>query len=112
MGTNTAFVGPWDAHSLTAAATAIEDVTVLAGSSAASASSLLNSLIDLPSEAPSRRTPGASGALYQAEVAVHWDSRPGGALRVLASIEDGRSRAFSPLCDGFILAPDGRFGGE
>ena len=55
---------------------------------------------------------GASGVTYQVEVEVHWDARPGGALRVLGSIDDGGWRASSPLCDDFILAPDGRFVGE
>jgi len=55
---------------------------------------------------------GASGVTYQVEVEVHWDGRPGGALRVLGSIDDGGWRAFSSLCDDFILAPDGRFVGE
>ena len=54
---------------------------------------------------------GASGVTYQVEVEVFWDGRPGGALRVLGSIDDGW-RAFSPLCDDFILGPDGRFVGE
>ncbi len=55
---------------------------------------------------------GASGVTYQAEVEVHWDGRPGGALRVLGSIDDGGLRAFKPLCDDFILGSDGRFVGE
>ena len=55
---------------------------------------------------------GASGATYQLEVEVHWDDRPGGALRVLGSIDDGGWRALKPLCDDFVLAPDGRFVGE
>ncbi|MDR4494965.1 MAG: hypothetical protein AB7P17_12440 [Nitrospirales bacterium] len=55
---------------------------------------------------------GASGVTYQLEVEVHWDARPGGALRVLGSINDGGWRAFKPLCDDFILGPDGRFVGE
>ncbi len=54
----------------------------------------------------------ASGITYQVEVEVHWDDRPSGALRVLGSIDDGGWRAFSPLSDDFILAPDGRFVGE
>jgi hypothetical protein len=36
----------------------------------------------------------------------------GGPLRVLGSIDDGGWRALSPLCDDFVLAPDGRFVGE
>lgn len=55
---------------------------------------------------------GASGATYQAEVQVHWDDRPGGAVRVLGSVDDGGWRAFKPLCDDFIVAPDGTFVGE
>ena len=55
---------------------------------------------------------GASGATYQVEVEVHWDDRPGGAVRVLGSIDDGGWRAFKPLCDDFIVAADGTFVGE
>jgi hypothetical protein len=55
---------------------------------------------------------GASGATYQIEVGVHWDHQPGGALRVLASIDDGGWRALKPLTDDFIVAPDGTFVGE
>ena len=54
----------------------------------------------------------ASGSTYQVEVEVFWDGRPGGALRILGSIDDGGWRALRPLCDDFILAPDGRFVGE
>ena len=54
----------------------------------------------------------ASGRSYQVEVEVFWDGRPGGALRVLGSIDDGGWRALCPLSDDFILAPDGRFVGE
>jgi hypothetical protein len=31
---------------------------------------------------------------------------------ILGSIDDGGWRALRPLCDDFILAPDGRFVGE
>ncbi len=55
---------------------------------------------------------GASGVKYQVEVEVHWDHRPGGAIRVLGSIDDGGWRAFKPLCDDFILAAGGTFVGE
>jgi hypothetical protein len=60
-------------------------------------------------------TAGASGSLYQLEIEVFWDDPrvKGGDLRVMASIDDGRGwRAFSPLTDSFIMAPDGRFVGE
>ena len=36
---------------------------------------------------------GVSGVKYQVEVEVHWDHRPGGAIRVLGSIDDGGRRA-------------------
>ena len=55
---------------------------------------------------------GDSGGRYQVEVEVFWDDRPGGALRVRGSIDDGGWRAIKPLCDDFILSPDGRLVGE
>jgi hypothetical protein len=55
---------------------------------------------------------GPSGAVYQIEVAVHWDHRPGGAIRVLGAVDDGGWRAVVPLTDDFILAPDGTFIGK
>ena len=54
----------------------------------------------------------ASGTRYQGEVQVFWDDKPEGAIRVMASIDDGGWRAFVPLTDDFILAPDGTFIGE
>ncbi len=54
---------------------------------------------------------GSSGVTYQIEVGVHWDDRPGGAVRVLGSIDDGGWRACKPLCEDFILAADGTFVG-
>jgi hypothetical protein len=53
-----------------------------------------------------------SGTWYQGEVQVFWDDKPDGAIRVMASIDDGGWRAFVPLTDDFILAPDGTFVGE
>jgi len=55
---------------------------------------------------------GANGVKYQVEVEVHWDVRPGDAVRVIGSIDDGGWRAFKPLTADFILAPDGTFVGE
>jgi hypothetical protein len=51
---------------------------------------------------------GASGVVYQLEVQVVWDERPGGAVRVLGAIDDGGWRAFMPLCEDFIAPADGR----
>jgi hypothetical protein len=33
-------------------------------------------------------------------------------VHVLGAIDDGGLRAFVPLCDDFIMAPDGSFVGE
>jgi hypothetical protein len=55
---------------------------------------------------------GASGRPYQVEVNVLWDDRPGGAVRVIASIDDGGLSAFAPMTDSFIKASDGSFVGE
>jgi hypothetical protein len=52
---------------------------------------------------------GPSGAVYQLEIEAVWDRSPGDNLRVLASIDDEGWRAWSPLAEGFILAPDGSF---
>ncbi len=54
---------------------------------------------------------GPSGTWYQVEVNVFWDDRPGGDVRVMLSIDDGGWRAFVPLTDSFIMAPDGTFVG-
>jgi hypothetical protein len=57
-------------------------------------------------------TAGQSGTKYQIEVEVFWDDKSQRNLRVLASIDDGGWRAWAPLSDSFILAPDGTFVGE
>jgi hypothetical protein len=51
----------------------------------------------------------ASGTHYEGEVQVFWDDKPDGAIRVMASIDDGGWRAFVPLTGDFVLAPDGTF---
>lgn len=40
---------------------------------------------------------GPSGTEYQLELDILWDDKPGGAIRVIASIDDGGLRAFLPL---------------
>lgn len=46
---------------------------------------------------------------YTIEIQVFWDSRPNGDLRIIGSIDDGGFRSsFSPLCDGFIVTPEGK----
>ena len=48
---------------------------------------------------------GTSGARYQMEIQIVWDSTPRGALRLLGGIDDGGLRAFVPLTDSRLLAP-------
>jgi hypothetical protein len=55
---------------------------------------------------------GSLDVEYQIEIQFLWDARPQGAIRVWGAIDDGRLRALFPLCDSFILAPDGTFVGE
>ena len=57
---------------------------------------------------------GPSGVEYQIEIEVMWDSpRDKVNVLVIGGIDDGRFlSALSPLCDSFILTPDGKFVGE
>jgi hypothetical protein len=48
---------------------------------------------------------GSSGTEYALEFNFVWDAKPGGNIRVLASIDDGRWRAFLPLTYDFIVSP-------
>jgi hypothetical protein len=50
---------------------------------------------------------GDSGANYQIEVDVLWDSKPDGNLRIMASVDDGGWRAFLPLTGSLIMKPNG-----
>ena len=56
--------------------------------------------------------PAPSGVTYQVEMQVFFDDEAGRNLRVAGAIDDGGRRAFVPLCDDFIMAPDGTFVGE
>jgi hypothetical protein len=70
----------------------------------------LLSLID-SSETVERKS--ESGTIYQIEMQVVFDDiKAQRNLRVLASIDDGSWHSFKPLCDGFIMAPDGLLVGE
>ena len=56
---------------------------------------------------------GTSGAQYYVAVEAVWDDTSGGDLRVIGSIESkGLLSSLSPLCDDFILSPNGHFVGE
>ena len=43
---------------------------------------------------------------YQVEVEAFWDGKPGANIRVLISIDDGGWRAYCPVCESFMIAPD------
>jgi len=65
-------------------------------------------LVRLIGETQVAEVRGPSGVKYQIEVEVQWDQHPGGSIHVLAGIDDGRFlAALSPVCDDFILTPDG-----
>ena len=53
-----------------------------------------------------------SGITYQLEFYALWDDKTRGHLRVCGCIDDGGIRAYFPLTDDFIIAPDGTFIGE
>jgi hypothetical protein len=59
-----------------------------------------------------RELTGPSGRWYQVEAESFWDDKAENNLRVLACIDDGGWRAGIPVCDDFIVAPDGSFVGE
>ena len=70
----------------------------------------LLSLVDQP-ETFERVAP--SGTIYQIEMEIFFDDDARkSTLRVSGSIDDGGWRALSPLCDDFLIAPDGSFLGE
>jgi hypothetical protein len=48
---------------------------------------------------------GGSGTGYQVELTTVWDAAPGGAIRILGSVDDGGWRAFHPLCETRLLEP-------
>jgi hypothetical protein len=55
---------------------------------------------------------GPSGTRYFIGIVVYGDGEAGGDVRVIATIDDGGWRAFVPMSDDFIKAPDGSFVGE
>jgi hypothetical protein len=55
---------------------------------------------------------GPSGTRYYLDVVVYWDGEPGRNVRVTGTIDDGGARAFVPMSDDFIKAPNGSFVGE
>jgi len=52
---------------------------------------------------------GPSGTSYQVQTRAVWDGQPEEVLRVWALVDDGGWRAFAPLSEEFLIAPDGSF---
>lgn len=51
---------------------------------------------------------GPSGVTYQIEWNAFWDSQPGGAIRVMVSIDDGSlARFIMPLTTSLLISPEG-----
>jgi hypothetical protein len=51
----------------------------------------------------------SSQRLWQLEFQFFWDNKPNGDVRVMGAIDDGGIRAFVPVTDSFIKAPNGEF---
>lgn len=49
---------------------------------------------------------GTNGTAYQLEIQIMWDAKSEGAIRVIASIDDGRWRAFLPLTGSILKHPE------
>jgi hypothetical protein len=71
-------------------------------------------LVELMSDRLDYPVTGPSGVMYQIDVQAFWDipEEPNGNLRVAGAIDDGGPSAYTPICDSFIIAPNGTFVGE
>ena len=70
----------------------------------------LAGLIDLPKE--TFEVLGDSGTTYYLDIEAGWDDKGARHVRVSGAIDDAGWRAFVPLTDSFIIAPDGTFVGD
>lgn len=48
-----------------------------------------------------------SGTEYQIEIIAYWDTKQGGDIRVLGSIDDMAQSDYDPLLKSFIMTPEG-----
>jgi hypothetical protein len=57
---------------------------------------------------------GPSGVTYQVQLQAFWDDpkKPNQVLRIMGAIDDGGLRAYFPMSNSFLMAPDGVFVGE
>ena len=56
-----------------------------------------------------RREVTQDGVTYQLVIDLVWDDQPNGPVRVIGSVDNGGWRAFVPVSESFIKAPDGSF---
>ena len=49
--------------------------------------------------------PGESRRLYQVQIQIAWDAKPGGDIRVLGAVDDGGWRSFIPVTTDFLVEP-------
>jgi hypothetical protein len=71
-----------------------------------------NDLLALLGHQDTYEISGASGTVYQLEIQAFWDDKPIGVLRIRTAIDDGGIRAYVPMIEDFLIAPDGCFVGE
>ena len=64
----------------------------------------LRALVDAPTR--NFEMTGISGTRYYVEIYADWDEKPEGDIRVFGCIDDGGLRAYLPISDSFIRAPD------
>ena len=72
-------------------------------------------LLDVPTRAQptSEQWTRESGTTYYVKIYAYWDDKRKGNLRMFVNVDDGAGlRAFVPLSESFIVAPDGSFVGE
>jgi hypothetical protein len=69
-------------------------------------------LVSLIAHPETRQVLGEDQEKYQLEAEVFWDSKKGGAVRVMVAADNGGLSAFKPLTSDFIMGPDGSFVGE
>lgn len=71
-----------------------------------------SSLISRIDAEPITETIQVGEVMYQLGFLFVWDNRRGGNVRVIGMVDDGGIRAYHPLSDDFIKAPNEEFVGE
>lgn len=64
---------------------------------------------DSPPDQMTRRVRGTSGTVYEVVTEVFWDHARGEDIRVVACIDGGDIAAETPICESYVVAPDGSF---